>query len=216
MTEANNKVLNILVGQADPLTSADIAALCDLSQIAVLKALGELQRDYSITKGCFGYKLEEHAQDRVDVSADGVVRYLPDDQKAVLQYLASDTKPRLPKAIRSALGWPESRLKNVLRWGKSTGFLTMSTQGFYYVTEKAVEQLKISTPDFMVPTGVVEKLANQVPLVPETPARKLPALPDPDTKMMLLQALAIGADGNLKRHFSELHQFVREVTRATA
>ena len=107
MTEAQTKVLNILEGQPDPLTSADIVAISGLPRTEVLKVLNELQASH---------------------------------------------------------------------------FLLKSRAGYYLFGQKL----------------------------------RIAPLPDAETKILLLQALAIGGDPHVKRHFVELHKFVREVLHATA
>lgn len=57
MTEAQRKVLKILDGQSDPLTSADLAAISGLAQIHVVQALRELQSTHAILKSTAGYTL---------------------------------------------------------------------------------------------------------------------------------------------------------------
>lgn len=46
--------------------------------------------------------------------------------------------------------------------------------------------------------------------------KSLPPLPDAETKLLLLQALALGGDPRLQRHFVELQHFVKEALHATA
>lgn len=107
MTDAKTKVLNILEGQPDPLTSADIVAISGLPRPEVLKVLNDLQ---------------------------------------------------------------------------STHFLLKNSAGYHLFGQKT----------------------------------RIAPLPDAETKMLLLQALAIGGDPHVKRHFVELHKFVREALHATA
>jgi hypothetical protein len=244
MTEAQRKVLNILDGQSDPLTSAEIAGMSNLTQIEVLKALGELQQTHSIIKGHAGYKLQ------------GLPSVIPDDYQTVLKYLAGDIKARLPKTIRTELEWDEPRLKLVLRWGKSGGYLSMSEQGHYYITLNGVDLLKNCAPDFVVSAAVIHKIKNPTQpftLIPEhelqerkrttateknqrvadqanihpavvqaqqlaaflTTPLQLPALPEPEVKIQILQVLVTTAGGHMQQQLKELLKFVQEATHAT-
>lgn len=147
MTDAQQRILNILEGQADPLTSHELAELSGFTQTEVLKALNELQSTHEIYKGPLGYKLL-----RLEKASD--------DLAAVLKLLASEAKTRLPKTIRDLLNWPEERLKPVLRFGKNSHLLSMSDQGYYYLTLKGVEQLKASSPEFEVKPFVLDRIKN--------------------------------------------------------
>lgn len=147
MTDAQQRILNILEGQADPLTSHELAELSGFTQTEVLKALNELQSTHEIYKGPLGYKL-------LRASAPS------DDLLAVLKFLASDSRARLPKTIRDLMEWPEEQLKPVLRSGKANGLLFMSHQGYYYLTPKAAELIAAHCPGFVIKPHIMDKIKN--------------------------------------------------------
>lgn len=163
MTSNQQVILGILQGQEDPLTSKELSDISGLQQTVVLTALRELQLIHSIQKCTLGYKL---TQDQVFIPASN-------DAQAVLKLLASDPKTRLPKTIRDLLDWPEERAKPIIRFLKNGEHLSMTEQGYYYLTLKGVELLQRSCPDFEVKPFVFEKIKNpaeRFKIKPEQPS----------------------------------------------
>lgn len=150
MTSNQQVILGILQGQEDPLSSKELSDISGLQQTIVLTTLRELQLTHSIQKCTLGYKL---TQDQVFIPASN-------DAQAVLKLLASEPKTRLPKTIRDLLDWPEERAKPIIRFLKNGEHLSMTEQGYYYLTLKGVELLKRSCPDFEVKPFVFEKIKN--------------------------------------------------------